>query len=350
MFPKLDSCFFFVSSFEKNSDNLYKSFVFVLFLLVSVLTESSAQLNEKVFSSQIAKLRDLLFADIDSCIAQLKPIAPILLELPKNDKDMEFMNTALIKLPFYLYNYAYVPIIQGMLVKEGKDTTIMASIRSIAERGIYRNQLITALDVLENEYPYKIKKHSYNFSELEFYNIKSGQKIGDIGARMGYFWPLCNLFYDSLTFYTDVGNRTINERILRNSFLDRIVKPTNTLRLVDYSNCSTNMEGLDLDMIIFHNFNHRVDYCTTMLRSVKASIKPTGKVFVMKSTKELNNDMEFLTNELGKKFKAGAAIYLHPSSKAMSAKTIKKRFNKSGFVLVREMVYENYHFFEFKLQ
>jgi hypothetical protein len=44
------------------------------------------------------------------------------------------------------------------------------------------------LDVLENEYPYKIKKYSYNFSELEFYNIKSGQKIGDFGARMGYFY------------------------------------------------------------------------------------------------------------------------------------------------------------------
>ena len=329
---------------------MYKSFVFIVFFIVSFLTESRGQLNEYVFSAQIAKVRDLLFADIDSCVARLKPIAPILLDLPTNNNEREFMNSALINLPFYVDNYTYVSVIEEMLEKKGKDTTIMAQLRSIAERGIDRNQIITALDVLENEYPYKIKKYSYNFSELEFYNIKSGQKIGDFGARMGYFWPLCNLFYDSLTFYTDVGNRTINERMLRNSFLDRIVKPTNTLRLVDYSNCSTNMEGLDLDMIIFHNFYHRVDYCTTMLRSVKASLKPTGKVFVMKSTKELNNDMEFLTNELGKKFKAGAAIYLPPSSKAMSAKTIKKRFNKSGFVLVREMVYENYHFFEFKLQ
>jgi hypothetical protein len=50
------------------------------------------------------------------------------------------------------------------------------------------------------------------------------------------------------------------------------------------------------------------------------------------------------------KFWQEPAIELSECSKAMSAKTIKKRFNKSGFVLVREKVYENYHFFEFKLQ
>ncbi len=326
---------------------MYKSFVFVLFLLVSVLTESSAQLNEKVFSSQIAKLRDLLFADIDSCIAQLKPIAPILLELPKNDKDMEFMNTALIKLPFYLYNYAYVPIIQGMLVKEGKDTTIMTQIRSIAERGIYRNQLITDLDVLENEYPYKIKKYSYNFSELEFYNIKSGQKIGYFSASKVYIWPLCNLFYDSLTIYMDKRF----DCWLNSSFRNLFDKPSNTVKFVDYNIRSTNMEGLDLDMIILHNAFHHIDYYTSKLRSIKASLKPTGKVFVMEATKELNNDMDYATDEvLRKTFRAGNTIELNPCSKAMTAKDIKKRFNKSGFVLVRERVYENYHFFEFQLK
>jgi hypothetical protein len=315
------------------------------------LTESRGQLNEYVFSAQIAKVRDLLFADIDSCVARLKPIAPILLDLPTNNNEREFMNSALINLPFYVDNYTYVSVIEEMLEKKGKDTTIMAQLRSIAERGIDRNQIITALDVLENEYPYKIKKYSYNFSELEFYNIKSGQKIGDFGARMGYFWPLCNLFYDSLTVYTDTKFMTFSQILRGNSFLDRIVRPSNTLKILANLNRSTKMEGLNLDMVIFHNVFHHIDNYTSKLRSVKACIKPSGSVFVMEATKELNKEMTYVKDEvLRKTFLAGTTIELSECSKAMSAKTIKKRFNKSGFVLVREMVYENYHFFEFKLQ
>jgi hypothetical protein len=58
-------------------------------------------------------------------------------------------------------------VIEEMLEKKGKRPTIMAHQINCGAR-IDRNQIITALDVLENEYPYKIKKYSYNFSELNF--------------------------------------------------------------------------------------------------------------------------------------------------------------------------------------
>ncbi|HFA47958.1 MAG TPA: methyltransferase domain-containing protein [Bacteroidetes bacterium] len=134
--------------------------------------------------------------------------------------------------------------------------------------------------ILKPDPPFQIDPETYIFEELDFYGIKDGMTIGEIGAGNGVFSLMLGLAYDSLTIYVNdldfFSVRYAKEKITgcgsKNS--------GNEYFFVEGKKKSTQLENIKLDKIIIRNAFHHFSRRPEMLASIKQSLKPGGDLYI----------------------------------------------------------------------
>lgn len=119
--------------------------------------------------------------------------------------------------------------------------------------------------------------------EIKYYNPEPGEKIGEIGGGSGQF----ALFMASQTNHTTIYFNERDPIALQNAKFG-FQQISNTLASRDVAlkpilgtSQSTGMEGLELDKIILRNTFHHFDYPEIMLASIRSSLSPTGRLFLL---------------------------------------------------------------------
>lgn len=127
-------------------------------------------------------------------------------------------------------------------------------------------------------YPFLINPKSTIFTEVKFYQIEAGQKIGEIGAGNGTFSVILAMLNKGIQ---------INVNDLSNGSIEYInTKIKNNVKLLDASKIAviqgtkskTNFSNDQFDRIIIRNSFHHFTKKDKMLKSIRNVLKPDGKL------------------------------------------------------------------------
>ena len=172
--------------------------------------------------------------------------------------------------------------------------------------------------ILEYDYPFKVSPGRV-FEEFGFYDIQKNDKIAEIGAGFGAISLLIAMTYsDTKVWVNEIDRYSL-------ILLEHFVKTRDHLFLADQVEVvkggyeTTALENMDLSKIILRRVLHHFTYPKDMLKSIKRSLEPDGKLFVYEIIPSLNSDG-----------------YMCKS--ALSKKKILKLLKKSGFSVNRELV------------
>ena len=133
----------------------------------------------------------------------------------------------------------------------------------------------------------------YDFFEykkdlLKFFDIKSGEVIGSIGASSGYHEAAMSTLYDSLTFYIedtkakDLAPRKFNRTIKKYTSF-RKSKETNKFIPVLGTYTKTNLPNASCDKIIMIASFHEYSEMDSTMIDIASKLKPSGKLYVMEA-------------------------------------------------------------------
>jgi SAM-dependent methyltransferase len=121
---------------------------------------------------------------------------------------------------------------------------------------------------------------------MNFFDLRAGDVIADIGAAECVYEGVLSLDHDSLTFYAeDIDSATLNKKNL-----DKMIKQFtkikgaplgNTFHLCIGSVKETRLPDNTFDKIILMQTIHEFTYLAEMLKDIKKKLKPSGKLYVI---------------------------------------------------------------------
>ena len=121
--------------------------------------------------------------------------------------------------------------------------------------------------------------------KFDYYKIKSGNIIADVGAGNGWSEGVFSGMSDSVKFYI----QDINTRVLNQDELNKIVKhyssiklspQTNSFYMVIGSEKKTNLPNGLFNKIIIHNTFHEFTDPKSLVQDLTTKVKPNGEIFV----------------------------------------------------------------------
>jgi ubiquinone/menaquinone biosynthesis C-methylase UbiE len=148
-------------------------------------------------------------------------------------------------------------------------------------------------ELSETEYGFT-KKDMYVINDFfeykknfeNFFNVKNGETIAELGAGDGSCSFAISLIYDSLKIYLEeFDSKTLNSKTLNtiNKKYNKLKgKPqTNTFEIAIGSFTSTNLPDNTFDKIFMFQAFHEFTFADEMLNDIVKKLKPNGKVIVL---------------------------------------------------------------------
>lgn len=121
--------------------------------------------------------------------------------------------------------------------------------------------------------------------ELLFYNFKSGQTVGSVGAQCCHWEAAYAAASDGISFYLeDIDSAYFNQRQAEfawNYYSDLRQKPmTSSYKLVLGTEKTTNLPANTFDKILIINSFHEFTYQKEMLKDIAEKLKPGGILYI----------------------------------------------------------------------
>ncbi len=274
--------------------------------------------NQVEWIKLISQYRDELFNSKGKELVKLQKIF-------ENWKEKNISEKEKIDLTFHLlklvridkHNFKYIK----KLAKKNMPESIIAKYLTEKELdAIYENSEILDLiheGILDSDFPFKIKGKAAIYEELSMLDLEGIRTFGDVGSGVGTISLLINMKYPRVIQYVNEIDR---------SFLDyqkeKLEKTelgsSKSVTFVKGTKKSTGLEGLDLDAVLLRNALHHFSRQEDMIRSVIRSLKEGGKIILIESLRELDNDGDICKKAMSKK-------ELMEVLKAFNLKIVKER-------------------------
>ena len=173
------------------------------------------------------------------------------------------------------------------------------------------------MEVLNDQYPFKILPHHEIFDELDFYNIQENDVIAEIGAGNATFSYLLTLLNKDLEIFVNDINTKVLEYVKFKNKHNQLNINFEKFHLIEGHKKEINIPK-KANKIIIRNTLHHFSKMNKMLFSIKNTLKEDGQLFIL----------EYPRNEKN----------LKGCSKRMLEEKIKAVIIKNGFQLIKERV------------
>jgi hypothetical protein len=187
------------------------------------------------------------------------------------------------------------------------------------------------LDVLEDDYPFKIKKDSKFFDELAFYKIRDNETILIIGAADYTIANIAYHIYDNLKAHT--GRLGVDLKIITDLEEDSInsinLHAQNKINYFDWE--VSHIENEKADRIIIRYVPEFLVKEKKYIRSLKENLRRNGRLFFLVPDPFLIEDKKDYKNALSVQEK------------------LFKRLSQLGFVLEEDLVMDKLILYKFKV-
>lgn len=118
---------------------------------------------------------------------------------------------------------------------------------------------------------------------MNYYDIKEGDVVADIGAANGWLDCVFSVMCDSVKFFIqDIDTRRLKQFDKVNEYYSSIksTPQTNSFSLVVGSEKRTELPDGLFDKIIIHNTFHELSDAENIVKDLAKKLKPNGKIFV----------------------------------------------------------------------
>jgi SAM-dependent methyltransferase len=184
-------------------------------------------------------------------------------------------------------------------------------------------------EAVKPSYPFPINPKSRIFTELSFYQIESGQKIGELGAGNGTFSVILAMATKEVQIFVNELNQGyvdyIQTKIQKNAQLLDVSK----IQTIKGSKSETKFPENELDRIVIRNAFHHFSKKEKMLKSINAALKGNGKLCLYEPI-------------LGKSNRKDVCV------KALERSYLVKVIEENGFILEEEKDLESGMLFRFR--
>lgn len=254
-------------------------FLAYVLLLTSSLRGQNSLFNEADIIQTLAEYRSKLIKENVKATDDVRMLEKSWGELDPDNEEFEILALNIISLK-NKYNYSN----QAILRIAKKSCPNCKLVDKITEQGIgiiiENSELIDlVLDgVLKSNYPFAINPNSTISTEMCFYQIESGQKIGEIGAGNGAFSIILGMVTKEVQIYINELDKGfvdyIGAKINKNDQLLDVSK----IEAIQGSKSTTEFAENEFDRIIIRNAFHHFTKKEKMLESIKQALKDNGKL------------------------------------------------------------------------
>ncbi len=205
-------------------------------------------------------------------------------------------------------------------LRYGKNS-ILAKMNIDVQKVLYDNRYLVSVNnhgLVENVYPFKLKKDLDIIKELEFYKINYGDTIFDYGTSNLSFAPMLCSIYPNILIYQFAPwlyEYEINKNYIIKKF--ESFKDSTHIELMYQDFDSKNIPKLQCDKVFFNYPIEFLDTPSIVLKNANKFLKPKGYLFFNQYNVWINNQIK-----VPAKF---------------SANKTNKLINKSGFKLVESL-------------
>ncbi len=141
--------------------------------------------------------------------------------------------------------------------------------------------------ILNKDWPYEVDEQADFFQECQFYGLRDGQKIGEIGAGDGSVsFLIGSSFRQTQLFVNEIDQKWLRLILLKARAMPVIERTGSRFQIVEGSKKSCGLEGKNLDRIVIRDSFHHFKKKKAMLRSIQKSLAPDGLVLVLEPTRD----------------------------------------------------------------
>ena len=134
--------------------------------------------------------------------------------------------------------------------------------------------------ILKQDPPFQIDSKTYLFEELDFYKIKDGMRVAEIGAGKGTFSLILGMAYDSLDIYINDKDFFSVEYAKEKITTCQNKNNANEFFFIKGKNKTTRLENIKLDKVLIRNSFHHFSHQPEMLASIRQSLLPDGDLYI----------------------------------------------------------------------
>ncbi|MEZ4984158.1 MAG: methyltransferase domain-containing protein [Saprospiraceae bacterium] len=173
---------------------------------------------------------------------------------------------------------------------------------------------LISLGIVDRYPPHEIQRRDEFCTEWNFYQLKAGQRVAEIGAGDGTFSKLLAMFHPDVECWATEINSTLFEYMQRPWVLYGAPLVMDNLHFVLGNETDTGLP-IGFDRIILRHTVHHFSDPSSMLSSIRKALLPNGRVCVYES---------FIKND---EVKDGQCAFL------MTRETLIQQFKDAGFEL-----------------
>jgi len=135
---------------------------------------------------------------------------------------------------------------------------------------------------------------------LAFFGIQEGEKVAEIGFGYGYNLHLLALAYERIEVYANELDTYKLHLQLKQLTEDFPEDRSDNFYFIAGLERSTNLEGMNLDLIIMENVFHHVEDKITFLESLRISLAPKGEVVIIEDFLDSGREGKVCPDRIGK--------------------------------------------------
>ena len=188
------------------------------------------------------------------------------------------------------------------------------------------------LDILEYQYPFKIKKNSLFIKELEYYEIHNNERIMLLGDSNYSIGILAAIVFRNLQLFTGhfFGYFNFTPDNFKN--LSNTLDTSNTIQTTSIDMQSIHMENQKLDKIIMRCIQDYISIEKSFIKSLRNSLSEYGKLFILIP--------EPFSIEDQKQYKKAISVQ----------EKLFNRLSKYGFILKDNLILDNLILYKFNVR
>ncbi|MEZ4919392.1 MAG: class I SAM-dependent methyltransferase [Saprospiraceae bacterium] len=145
--------------------------------------------------------------------------------------------------------------------------------------------------ILKPEYPFGINPDASFFEELDFFQLKSGQAIAEIGAGNGVFSLLLTVLGKDNRIDVNELKRGFLAYFLQTAEANRSLMDGIQFHAIKGKKTDTGLDLETYDRIVIRNAFHHFSKKEAMLKSIKRALKPDGKLCLYEPITKTQSDL-----------------------------------------------------------
>ena len=139
--------------------------------------------------------------------------------------------------------------------------------------------------VLEYAYPFRIRSNEELYEEIDFYQLKEGEKFAEIGAGTGVFSQMLGLIGKNSVIYVNEIDEDVLQYLRQKKAEKDFELGPNATMLVEGGKKNANLPE-KVDKVFIRNTFHHFSKKEQMLNSICNSIQPGGRIYIYETLKD----------------------------------------------------------------